>query len=86
MIFSVAQTVCCGATENELRRRAESAARAGPFNGDVDALRGAALTGSPAELAERLAAFAEIGAQRAYLQVLDLRDLDHLELLATLIA
>jgi hypothetical protein len=31
---------------------------------------------------ERLAAFAAAGAQRAYLQVLDLDDLDHLRLIA----
>jgi hypothetical protein len=30
----------------------------------------------------RLAAFAEAGSQRAYLQVIDLDDVDHLELIA----
>ena len=34
-------------------------------------------------MAERIAEFAEIGADRMYLQVLDLGDLDHLELIAS---
>jgi hypothetical protein len=34
----------------------------------------------------RLRAFAEVGASRAYLQVLDLDDLEHLELLAAEVA
>jgi 2-methylisocitrate lyase-like PEP mutase family enzyme len=39
-----------------------------------------------AEVTERLAAFAEAGAERIYLQVLDLSDLDHLRLLAEEVA
>jgi hypothetical protein len=31
----------------------------------------------------KIAEFAEIGAERVYLQVLDLEDLDHLELIAS---
>jgi hypothetical protein len=34
-------------------------------------------------VAARIAEFAEIGADRVYLQVLDLADLDHLELIAS---
>ena len=34
-------------------------------------------------MAAKLAEFAEIGAERVYLQVLDLHDLDHLALIAS---
>lgn len=39
--------------------------------------------GTPAEVAAKIAEFAEIGAERIYLQVLDLSDLDHLALIAS---
>jgi len=38
--------------------------------------------GMPAEVVDKLGQYAEAGASRAYLQVLDLQDLDHLELIA----
>ncbi len=44
---------------------------------------GKTLGGTPGEVAAKIAEFAEIGAERVYLQVLDLGDLDHLELLAS---
>ena len=40
------------------------------------------LAGTPAEIVDRLGEFGKIGADGAYLQVLDLHDLDHLELIA----
>jgi alkanesulfonate monooxygenase SsuD/methylene tetrahydromethanopterin reductase-like flavin-dependent oxidoreductase (luciferase family) len=46
-------------------------------------LRAFALGGTPAELVEKIGQFAEAGASRVYLQVLDLDDLDHLELIAS---
>jgi F420-dependent oxidoreductase-like protein len=79
MIYSVAQTVACGRTPAEVARRAEAIGR------DLDQLRNDGLAGSPAEIADKISAFAELGAQTLYLQVLDLHDLDHLELLAELI-
>jgi F420-dependent oxidoreductase-like protein len=79
MIYSAAQTVCCGRTPEELRRRAES------IGWDLDKMHGSGLTGSPAQIADRIGEFAGIGAQRVYLQVLDLHDLDHLEALAELL-
>ena len=39
--------------------------------------------GTPGEVVAKLAEFAEIGAERVYLQVLDLHDLDHLALVAS---
>jgi F420-dependent oxidoreductase-like protein len=77
MIYSVAQTVCCGKDEAEFRRRAAAIGRA------PEDLRENALGGTPGEVAAKIAEFAEIGAERVYLQVMDLEDLDHLELLAS---
>ncbi len=76
MTYSVAQTVCAG------RDRAEIARRAGAIGRDPGELRAAGLAGTPAEIASKIGEFANIGAQRIYLQVLDLDDLDHLELIA----
>jgi F420-dependent oxidoreductase-like protein len=79
MRFSAAQTVCCGRTTEELTRRAEAIGQ------DLDSLRKHGLAGSPEEVGAKIAEFAGIGATRIYLQVLDLTDIDHLELLAELI-
>jgi F420-dependent oxidoreductase-like protein len=79
MIYSAAQTVCCGRTPAEVRRRAVA------IGWDPDQLPADTLTGSPAQIASRIGEFAAIGAQRIYLQVLDLHDLDHLALLAELL-
>ncbi len=77
MTFSVAHTVCCGRDDTELRRRADA------IGWSPDELREQGLTGSPAEVVAKIGEYAEIGADRVYLQILDLTDLDHLELLAT---
>jgi F420-dependent oxidoreductase-like protein len=79
MTYSVAQTVCCGRTSEELGRRADAIGRG------VDDLREHGLAGTPDEIAARITQFAEVGASRVYLQVLDLTDIDHLHLLAELI-
>lgn len=76
VIRSVAQTVCCGADDAEVARRAAAIDR------DPDELRAAQLGGTPDQVLSRLAEFAAIGITRVYLQVLDLADLDHLDLLA----
>ena len=76
LVMSVAQTVCCGRDEAELARRAQAIGQR------VDDLRQDGLAGSPAEIVDKLGRFADAGATRAYLQVLDLHDLDHLELIA----
>jgi alkanesulfonate monooxygenase SsuD/methylene tetrahydromethanopterin reductase-like flavin-dependent oxidoreductase (luciferase family) len=80
MRYSAAQTVCCGRTAAELERRAAATGR------PLADLRENAVAGTPAEVVDRLGRFAEIGAERAYLQVLDLHDLDHLELIAAEVA
>ncbi len=76
LVLSVAQVLCCGRDEAELARRAAAVGRS------VDDLRANAVAGTPAEVVDRLGAFGELGATRAYLQVLDLADLDHVELVA----
>jgi len=76
MVYSAAQTLCCGKDEAELRRRADAIGR------DVAELRANGVAGTPAECVDRIGRFAELGATRLYLQTLDVDDLDHIELVA----
>jgi len=80
MTYSVAQTLCCGKDEAEVRRRAAAIGR------DPDDVRVRGLGGTPGEVAAKIAEFAAIGAERVYLQVFDLSDLDHLALIAADVA
>jgi F420-dependent oxidoreductase-like protein len=80
MIYSVAQTVCCGKDEAEFRRRAAA------IGWEPADFRQKGIGGTPGAVAAKLAEFAEIGAERVYLQVLDLHDLDHLALIASDVA
>jgi len=77
LTYSVAQTVCCGKDEAEFRRRAAAIGRT------PDEMREHGLGGTPGEVAAKIAEYAGIGAERVYLQVLDLGDLDHLALIAS---
>jgi F420-dependent oxidoreductase-like protein len=74
--LSVAQTVCCG------RNEAEFAKRAANIDREPGELREGAVAGTPDEVVARLRAFGDLGAERCYLQVLDVDDLDHVALLA----
>jgi F420-dependent oxidoreductase-like protein len=76
MVYSVAQVVCCGRDETEIARRATAIGR------EVDELREHGLTGTPDEVVAKIGEFAKVGAERVYLQVMDLDDLAHLELIA----
>ena len=76
LVYSAALVVCVGTTESEIARRAAAIGR------EVDELRENGVCGTPAEAVEKLRTWAEGGAQRAYLQVLDLSDLDQLDLIA----
>ncbi|MGW0067702.1 LLM class F420-dependent oxidoreductase [Streptosporangium sandarakinum] len=76
IVLSAAQTVAVGADEAEVARRAQAAGH------DLAALRANGLAGTPAEVAEKIGRFAELGAEHLYMQVMDLSDLDHLELIA----
>ncbi len=76
LIRSTAQVLCCGADESEVVRRAKFIGR------EVSELREHGLAGTPAELLDKIGAFAATGVTRIYLQLLDLSDLEHLELVA----
>jgi F420-dependent oxidoreductase-like protein len=77
LVYSAAQTVCLGKDDAEFRRRADAIGR------DPEELRTDGLGGTPGEVVERISEFADWGCTRMYLQVLDLADLDHLELIAS---
>jgi F420-dependent oxidoreductase-like protein len=74
---SAALVLCCGADDAEVAQRAEAIGR------QPDEVRADGAAGTPAEVLDTLGRFADVGCQRIYLQVLDLADLDHLELVAT---
>jgi F420-dependent oxidoreductase-like protein len=76
MTYSVAQVLCVGANDAEIARRAQNIGR------EVDELLQNGAAGSPAQVLDKIASFAEAGATRMYLQVLDMDDLDHIHLLA----
>jgi alkanesulfonate monooxygenase len=72
--------VCCGEDESTLERRA------GAMGRDLAELRTNGAAGSPAEVAARLDAYRALGAEVAYLQILDMSDHDHLRLIAEEVA
>ncbi|HET8594747.1 MAG TPA: LLM class F420-dependent oxidoreductase, partial [Intrasporangium sp.] len=72
LALSAAQVVCLGRDEATVRRRAAAIGR------EVVELRANGLAGTPDEVVDKIQSFAKVGADRIYLQVLDLADLDHL--------
>ena len=76
LVWSAAQTVCCGRSEEEIVRRAAAIGQ------DPARLREHGLGGTPDELLEKMGRFAATGVERFYLQALDLSDHDHLRLIA----
>jgi len=74
--LSVAQVICCGADEAEVRRRAQAIGR------EAADLRANQVAGTPDEVVERLLEYQAAGTGTVYLQVLDLDDLDHIRLLS----
>lgn len=77
MVYSAALVLCCGRDEAEFARRAAAIGR------EVGELRAVGAAGTPPEVARTLRAWQAAGAQRIYLQVLDLADLEHLDLVAS---
>ena len=69
-------TVCVGADEAEYRRRAAAIAR------DPAELRTEGVAGTVDDAVDTLGRVADHGSGRVYLELLDLHDLDHLELIA----
>ena len=76
LVYSAALVVCCGADEAEVARRAAAIGR------QPAELRENGAAGTPDEVVAKIKTFADAGASRVYLQVLDLDDLDHLALVA----
>ncbi|MEU6418976.1 LLM class F420-dependent oxidoreductase [Streptomyces spiralis] len=77
LICSNALVVCVGRDDAEVARRAAAIGR------EVDELKANGLAGSPAEVVDKIGRYAGIGSRRIYLQILDLTDLDHLELISS---
>jgi F420-dependent oxidoreductase-like protein len=69
-VFSAAQTIAVGRTDAEAKRRSEAIGSQPP------------LYGTPGQVADQIGRFAELGATRMFLQILDLSDLDHLDVIA----
>ncbi|MFD8968635.1 LLM class F420-dependent oxidoreductase [Streptomyces sp. NPDC059568] len=76
LVYSNALVVCVGKDDAEVAKRAAAIGR------EVDELKANGLAGSPAEVVDKIGRYAAVGASRFYLQVLDLEDLDHLELIS----
>jgi F420-dependent oxidoreductase-like protein len=70
-VFSAAETIAVGRTDAEAKNRA------GNIGGAP------ALYGTPEQVADQIGRYAELGATRLFLQVLDLSDLDHLDVIAS---
>jgi F420-dependent oxidoreductase-like protein len=76
LVWSNALVLCCGRDDAEVARRAAAIGR------EPAELRENGAAGTPAEVVDKLGRYARAGSQRIYLQVLDLADLDHLDLVA----
>ncbi|WP_059011420.1 LLM class F420-dependent oxidoreductase [Streptomyces specialis] len=76
LVYSHALVACVGRDDAEVARRAAAIGR------EVDELRSNGLAGTPEEVVEKIGRYARTGSSRIYLQILDLDDLDHLELIA----
>ena len=79
--MSAVAVLCVGRDEAEVKARAAAIGR------DVEEMReNGGVVGTPDQAVEILGRYAEAGASRMYLQVLDLTDLHHVELVATAVA
>ncbi|GAA4447649.1 LLM class F420-dependent oxidoreductase [Phytohabitans houttuyneae] len=74
LVLSAAHTVACGRTSAEARARNEHVGGR------------AHITGTPSEVVDQIGRYAELGATRFFLQILDLGDLDHLDVFAAEVA
>ena len=80
LVYSAALVACVGDDEVDVERRAAAIGR------DAGELRENGVAGTVDEARATLERWQEAGAERIYLQVLDLSDLDHLETLASICA
>jgi F420-dependent oxidoreductase-like protein len=77
LVLSWTASAVVGRDDGEVRRRGSAAAA------DLPALATVGLAGTPAQVVDRIGAYAELGVRRIYLQLIDLDDIDHLELIAS---
>ncbi|SDS85446.1 LLM class F420-dependent oxidoreductase [Jiangella sp. DSM 45060] len=80
LVYSVALVACVGSDEASFARRAAAIGR------EPAEVRTSGLAGTPQEVVDSINAIRELGGGRVYLQILDLSDLDHLELIAAEVA
>jgi alkanesulfonate monooxygenase len=76
LVYSNALTVACGRDDAEVARRVKA------IGYEVSDLADDGLVGTPDQVVARIGEYTELGSSRIYLQVLDLSDLEHLDLLA----
>ncbi len=77
VVKSAALVLCAGGSEAEVGRRAAAIGR------EANELRENGAAGTVSEVVATLAAYGEAGIERMYLQVLDLRDLDHVAMVGS---
>ena len=80
IVRSAALVLCCGRDEAEIGRRA------GAIGRDPAELRANGAAGTPDQVVDTIGRYAAVGARRIYLQILDMTDLDHLEVVASEVA
>jgi F420-dependent oxidoreductase-like protein len=78
--YSAAMVVCAGGTEADVVRRAAAIGR------ETAELRKNGAAGSAEETAATIRTYIDAGADRIYLQILDLSDLDHVDFIANEVA
>ena len=71
-----AMTVVCAENQADLERRAQAA------GWKVDDLLAFGCAGTPEQVADRIGSWQSVGTETAYVQILDMHDLEHLELIA----
>lgn len=76
LVLSLAHTTVVGRDEAEYRRRADAIGQ------DPQRLRENGICGTVSEVVDTLGRYREIGVTRVYLQIMDLTDLEHLDVLA----
>jgi len=77
--YSVAQPTVVGETDQDFERRCAATGQ------NPEEIRSANLGGSPEKFVDRLGRLRDLGADRVYIQLLDLADTDHMALIADLI-
>jgi alkanesulfonate monooxygenase len=73
--YTIAQATVCGANAAEVEQRTKKIGR------EVAELSANGLCGTPAQLIAKIGEWKAAGAETIYMQILDLDDLDHLDLI-----